>query len=128
MKNERRIEAKKEKKSVSFVIYYIDAFFEFLYKAIFSGIFGKIFTSYSSLEEKFKTGFLGRLIFSNKKIHRFGRFLREKLSRGFSNSYIIKFLGKALKTLISIPVRSYGGMAFSFGIYIIIAHFIFSIV
>ena len=123
MKNEKKTELNSEKKSSSFFIGYIDIFFEFIYNAIFTGIFGKIFTSYSKLEEKFREGFLGRTLFNNK-LHRLGSNLRKKLSRGFSGSLIIKLLGKTLKMLASFPVRSYGGMTFFFGLYIVITHFI----
>ena len=76
MKSERKTEFNSEKKSSSFFIRYIDIFFEFIYNAIFTGIFGKLFTSYSKLEEKFSNGFLGRTLFNNKKLHHFGSGLR----------------------------------------------------
>ena len=124
MKNRSKAEVGGEGKRKSFFFHYIDMFFEFCYNAIFTGIFGKLFTSYSELEKKFNNGFLGYFIFNNKTIHKLGRKGREKLSKGFSNSFIIKKLGKLLKTLMSMPLRSYGGMVFNIGIYTVLVYFI----
>ena len=46
-----------ESKRRSFFFHYIDIFFEFCYNAIFTGLFGKLFTSYSKLEKRFTDGF-----------------------------------------------------------------------
>ena len=91
-----------ESKRRSFFFHYIDIFFEFCYSAIFTGLFGKLFTSYSKLERRFTDGFLGYFVFNNKTIHKLGRKGRETLSKGFSNSYVIKKLGRLLKILTSI--------------------------
>ena len=113
-----------ESKRRSFFFHYIDIFFEFCYNAIFTGLFGKLFTSYSKLERRFTDGFLGYFVFNNKTIHKLGRKGRETLSKGFSNSYVIKKLGRLLKILTSMPLRSYGGMVFNLGIYTVLVYFI----
>ena len=73
--------------SVSFFIALLDRIGLFIYNSIVNGFFGKIFTSYSTLQSKFEKSLFGKLLFGNHRLRRGFRAIRRFLSGIFDSSF-----------------------------------------
>lgn len=99
----------------SFFLYLLGSFTNMVYKWLAHGFFGKIFTSYSSQEKAFQNG-TTRGYFTERGSSAF-RKIREKISRAFEGSYFLDKFKKISDRLFEMPLRFYGTVLISFGIY-----------
>ena len=97
---------------------------EAIYRALCQGLFGKIFTSYSSVQNKFDNGFFKGSFFSRDRLNRYVRKTRRVLAEGFENSFSLDFVKKISRALLENPVKNYGNYMLSFGIYTVFAYFV----
>ena len=85
---------KKEKHKLSFyftgsiIMSWLAILTESIYSALVGGLFGKIFTAYSSIEAAFKRGFLNSKIWGNRKVGGWMRQTRKFFAEGFENSFL----------------------------------------
>ena len=94
------------------------------YRALQNGLFGKMFTSYSAVQNKFDNGFFKGRLFSRDKFNRYVRNARRVLAEGFENSFSLGFVKKVSRTLLENPVKNYGNYMLSFGIYTVFTYFV----
>ncbi len=112
--------------SLSLILHLLDLFTNKVYAWFERGLFGKIFTSYSLEEKAFENGFLKGIF----KKHGSGLLtrIRATLSRGFERSYFLDKLGKGVRHLFELPLRTYGNLILSFGVYSLLVNLIKQIV
>ena len=108
----------------SWILFWLDRLSEIIYKAFGSGLFGFIFTSYTKEQDSFENGFIKRHFTESSKTRQLFRRLKKYLSRAFENSTLLKGAGKACKRLTSFPLKAYGSLFFSFGLYVTLTYLI----
>ena len=102
----------------------LDKLTDAVYNALMHGLFGRIFTAYSSEQAAFERGFVKNYLISeinpNNKFHK----IRSKLSKAFEESIFIGKLGDMVKSMLSASVKLYGNFLLSFGFYSIVIYFL----
>ena len=108
--------------SVSLIVFLLDKLSGAIYNALINGWFGKIFTSYSKEQRSFEEGFLKDHFTSGIRIRHFFRWIRQHLSRSFEGSFFLKKLRAYSYDVLATPLKSFGHLFFSFGIYTILVY------
>ncbi len=110
--------------STSLILGLLDKLTDAVYNAVMNGLFGRIFTAYSSEQAAFERGFvknyLADEINSNNKFHR----IRSKLSKAFEGSIFIGKLGDMVRSMLSTSLKLYGNFLLCFGLYSILIYFL----
>ena len=102
---------------------WLGALTEIIYKALYEGLFGRIFTSYSPKQSKFEGGFFkGRLFGSEGAKHR-SRKVRRVFAEGFENSFFLGLVKKISRLILETPLKNYGNYCLSFGLYTVFMYF-----
>ncbi len=110
--------------SAGFIIYWLDLLVTSIYHALSNGFFGKIFTSYSKEQKAFESGFLKNHFTTGTKLQQYFRNVRQYISRSFQTSYFVQKLESFFRSLLAIPLKSFGNLLFSFGAYTILVYFV----
>lgn len=99
---------------------------EGFYKAVQNSFIGKLMTSYKSHDKKegSKNGILAHYIGKLELKKNFTIPAKRFFNRQFENSTILSFLRTSIRSLLSLPVKFYGILAFSFGMYTSAAYII----
>ncbi len=105
----------------SIILHYFDAFTNTVYKWIVNGFFGRIFTAYQKEQRAFESGYVKG--YFTERGSGFLRRARAKLSGGFEGSYLLSLFSKVVKKLLRKPLKAYGTVLLSFGIYSLAAYF-----
>ena len=126
MKKNREIEidAARSADPKSWLLFWLDRLSEIIYKAFSSGFLGYIFTAYSKEQASFENGFIRNHFTESSKIRQYFRNIKRYLSKSFENSEILKRLGETSKLLASFPLKAYGSLFFSFGLYVTLTYLI----
>jgi len=103
----------------SLFIFWLDRLTDWIYHAFADGLFGTVFTSYSSEQSAFEKSFL-KNHFISSKFRRYFRTVCEFFSKLFENSYCLNGIKNITSGMLSIPLKSYGVSLFVFGIYTIL--------
>lgn len=112
--------------SFSLILHLLDLFTNKVYEWFARGFFGRIFTSYSREERAFEGGILKGLF--KKYGSGFLTRIRANLSRGFERSYFLDKLGKLIRYMFELPLRTYGNLILSFGVYSLLVNLVQQIV
>ncbi len=110
--------------AVSLLVSLFDKLGALIYIYIITGFFGRIFTSYSSLQDKFQSGAWGRLFYGNHFIRRFCRRVRRFLASIIDSCFFMSDWKKTTNYLCSLPLNHYGNFMFFFGIYTVVVYFV----
>lgn len=110
--------------TVSLFVFFLNRLSAWFYRALGSGLFGRIFTAYSSEQAAFEDGFLKNHFSTGTKLKLYFRKLRLAISRSFETSGIVNGCGRLLRGFLKIPLRTFGKSLFSFGIYTVLIYFI----
>ncbi len=97
---------------------------EAIYKALFSGLFGLIFTSYSAEQRAFEKGYIKGHLFSNDRLRGYWRKIRRVFAQGFESSVFLDLLRKLCRVLLETSVKNYGNYLLSFGLYSVFVYFV----
>ena len=109
-----------------FVVALLDRFCDLIYNAIVKGLWGYIFSCYSSEQAALENGFVAKCTFKSATVGRVCRKTREVLSKGYEESFFLIKIRSLVKKLLATPIKSYGKSLLSFGIYTILIYFILS--
>ncbi len=110
--------------SISFLVAVLDRLGELVYAALIDGFFGKLFSSYSKLQNKFKTGLCGKFLFGGSRVKKIIRKIRMFLASNIESGFFSVQTRKAIKYFVSLPLNSYGNFFLFFGIYVVVVYFI----
>ena len=110
--------------AVSLLISLFDKLGALIYIYIINGFFGRIFTAYSTLQDKFLSGAWGRLFYGNHFIRRFCRQVRRFLASIIDSCFFMADWKKTTNYLCSMPLNHYGNFMFFFGIYTVVVYFV----
>ena len=121
---EAEIKAYRSSEHKSWILFWLDRLSEIIYKAFGSGLFGFIFTSYTKEQDSFENGFIKNHFTESSKIRQLFRKIKKYLSRSFENSSLLKGAEKSCKLLTSFPLKAYGSLFFSFGLYVTLTYLI----
>lgn len=94
-----------------------------VYNAFESGLFGRIFTSFSKKQTKFDNGYISGYLFGSGNFHRSIRGARSKMSEKLEHSLFAGWLQRLERGLLSTPLKTYGNYFLSFGLYTVLAYF-----
>lgn len=111
-----------------FVVALLDRFCDLIYNALSNGFLGFIFSAYSTEQRALENGFVSRYTFKSTIAGKISRKTREVLSREYEESYFLKKWRDLLKKLLATPIKSYGKMLLSFGIFSVLIYFILLLV
>ena len=121
---------KRERRKLSYfftdgiIMCWLSMLTEFIYNAFVNGFFGKIFTSYSSLQSSFERGYLKSNVLGNRKLGSSLRQTRKVFAEGFERSYLLSNTKRFIKVLLETPLKNYGNFTLCFGLYTIFAFFL----
>ena len=99
----------------SFFLHVLGVFTNTIYRWLANGLFGRMFTAYSKQERYFEQGAV-RGYFTNRG-SAILRKIREKLSKAFESSYFLRKLKRVAYASFEMPLRYYGTILLSFGVY-----------
>ena len=108
--------------SVSLIFFLIDKLSGIIYTGLKNSFFGFIFTAYNREQQAFNNSFLKTHFTENILSKKIFRNVRKILSKGFESSFILNKISVAVKSLVTIPLRTLGNSLFSFGIYVVIIY------
>ncbi len=102
----------------SIIIYMLTSLTNKIYDLLAKGFVGRMFTSYSVIDNKLRDGFFASVINSvspknNKRLS-----LKRKISRQFEQSRILKFFNRADTYIFTCSVKIYGAALLAFSIYV----------
>jgi O-antigen ligase len=109
---------------ISLIFFLLDKLSDVIYNALINGLFGRIFTAYSSELSAYDRGCLKFFFRNDSKTRFYFRKIREYLSKSFETSFLLGKLRKAVCGMADIPIRSYGRFFLSFGIYTLLVYII----
>lgn len=110
------------------IIALLDRFCDLIYNALSSGLLGTVFSSYSKEQRALENGFVSKCTFKSSFVGRAARKTREVLSKAYEESFFLRKWRSLIKKLLATPVKSYGKMLLSFGVYTVIIYFILLLV
>ncbi len=126
--DEKKSSSKKSKflgiASISFFISILDKLGNFIFDSLINGFFGKLFTSYSKLQDNFHKGLFGKILFGNHRIKRILRKTRRFLSSILESSFFVTRCRKISHYFCSIPLNFYGNFTLFFGIYTVVVYLV----
>ena len=111
--------------SKSLIVTLLDKLSDSVYNALKNGFLGKIFTSYSKVEESFESGYLKQHFTGYSKFRHYFRNVRKYLSGAFESSLLLNKISSAASELVAMPLKNYGNFFFAFGLYVIIEAFFY---
>lgn len=117
-------EANVKIKKVSVFIYLIDLLSNYIRRSLTDGFFGKIFSSYSVEKRAFKNGFFSKLYKPKKNNTISLKKVRGFFSDGIEKSLFLNGVSKFFHWLLSMPLRGYGVLLTSFGLYSIFVYYL----
>ncbi len=109
---------------ISFIIFYLDKLSDCIYHALANGWFAKLFTAYSKEQSAFEEGVLDHFFSSGTKIGFYIRWIKQQLSKRFESSFCLEKIRKYSSGFLATPLKSFGNLFLSFGIYTILIYFI----
>ena len=123
---------KREKKRRGFSYYFtngrimswLGSLTEAIYRALFGGLFGLIFTSYSAEERAFEGGYIKGRIFSHDRIKGYWRKIRQVFAQGFESSMSLGVLRRICNTFLETTLKNYGNYMISFGLFSVFVYFV----
>ena len=121
---------KRERRKLSYfftdgiIMCWLSMLTECIYNAFVNGFFGKIFTSYSSLQSSFERGYLKSNVLGNRKLGSSLRQTRKVFAEGFERSFLLSNTKRFIKVLLETPLKNYGNFTLCFGLYTIFAFFL----
>ena len=95
-----------------------------IYRALFGGLFGLIFTSYSAEDRAFRRGYIKGHLFSNERLKGYWRKIRRFFAQGFESSLTPHIFRKLSTTLLETSFKNYGNFMLSFGLYSVFVYFV----
>ena len=95
-----------------------------IYNAFSGGLFGKIFTAYSSEQSALEKGYLRDHVFGDGNVGKYSRKIRGAISERIENGVAIWLLGRVGEYFMSMPLKLYGNYLVFFGLYGSIAYFV----
>lgn len=115
----------KEKKKTSFldlvrgsrILGALERFVRLIYDCLSNGFFGRIFTAYDKLNQKFKNGLIVSAITEDESSADTARSLRRTLAKSVESSRILALVQRAFRYLLSCRLSFYGVALFTFGVY-----------
>ena len=114
--------ARRNGSSISLIFFWLDLLGEKFYSALVNGFFGKIFTSYSSMQNTWDHGVANRYLFGTQNIRDFFRAIRQYLAKSFEESGFVRFIQKIGKQFIAIPLKTCGNFFLFFGFYTVLIY------
>ncbi len=109
---------------ISLIVYLFDKLSGVIYSALVNGLFGRIFTCYSSELDAYQNSYVVSYFKGGSRTRRVLRKIREFLSKNFESSFILRGLRGFVCKLAFVPLKTYGSLFLSFGIYTVIVYFI----
>ncbi len=109
---------------ISWIVYMFDKLSAVIYSALVSGLFGRIFTSYSKELEAYNNSYFISYFKGGSKTRLFFRKIRGFLSKSFESSVGLKLIARFARHFAFVPLKTYGSFFMSFGIYTILVYFI----
>ncbi len=110
--------------SFSFFVFILDKLGHIIYNALINGFFGKLFTSYSTLQKRFKKGFCGYILFGNHRVRRFFKRVRKYIATDIEVGMFTKLFRRIIGYFCAAPLHFYGNFFLFFGIYTSVVYFI----
>ena len=94
-----------------------------IYSALSGGLFGKIFTAYSSEQQALEKGYLREHVMGSGKLRKYSRTARGAVSEKIENGFFTWAFGKLGRFFLSTPLKIYGNFLLTFGLYTVFAYF-----
>lgn len=110
--------------SISFFAALMDRLGVAFYGALITGFFGKLFSSYSSIQKSFEKGFCGGYLLGINRVRKFFHKIRVFLASKIETGFFINQARKIMKYFCSLSLGSYGYYFLLFGIYTIVVYLI----
>ena len=95
----------------------LDKLTNVIYNAFAGGLFGKIFTAYSSEQRTIEGGYLKDHVFGDGIVSKYSRRVRGAVAERIENGFIVWLLAKIGNYFMSMPLKVYGIYFIAFGIY-----------
>lgn len=102
----------------------LDRFTNFLYESAIGGFFGRLFTAYSSLEDKARVGCVREYVLGGGEWQNYMRKIRGWLSEKIENGFVLWLFRVLSNAFISTPLKIYGNYLLTFGLYTVFAYFV----
>ena len=102
----------------------LDRFTNFLYESAIGGFFGRLFTAYSSLEDKARVGCVREYVLGGGEWQNYMRKIRGWLSEKIENGFMLWLFRVLSNAFISTPLKIYGNYLLTFGLYTVFAYFV----
>ena len=99
-------------------------FADYFYDSMGRSIAGKILSDTPEENDAENTGLIGSLLARSGFRHKVSAPLKRFFNRAFAESFLLNAVRRFMHSLLSCPMRSYGVLGFSFGIYTVLAYFI----
>lgn len=101
----------------SAIISGLERFILWIYDSLATGFFGRIFTSYDSLNRKFRGGVICSAVTDDEEQSGMIRSLRRSFARSLESSLLLSLARRLLQYLLTSRLSFYGTVLFSFGLY-----------
>ena len=95
----------------------LERFIRLIYDCLSNGFFGRIFTAYDKLNQKFKNGLIVSAITEDESSIDTARSIRRTLAKSVESSRILAIARRAIRYLFSCRLSFYGVALFTFGVY-----------
>ena len=115
---------KKDKKSKSLIIYYLETFTTFFYQKLASGFFGGLTSTCLDENKLLSSSFLASQVNSSSKVGSLIRKIRFLVAEQFEESRILFLWRRLILFLVGSKLRLYGSFLMTFGIYTGLIYFI----
>ena len=108
--------------ALSLLISLFDRLGDLIYDALINGFFGRIFTSHSSLRNKFSNDFIPTHVGKSGRIRRFLRKVRKFFASSLESCVVLSLATTSINKLSSLPLQYYGNFGLFFGVYTIVVY------
>ena len=95
-----------------------------IYDTFLSGFFGKIFTSYTALNQKMSDSLFKKQILKNGKFKAYTRKAKKKLASKLESCLTLSLTSYLIETFCSLPLQYYGNFGIFFGLYTMAFYFV----
>ena len=110
--------------SISLLISLWDGFWNLFCNALVKGFFGRIFSSYSKLQNSYSNGFIKEFLFKDRRFKKIFRKFRKFLSSNIETCFPVAKGNKMIRYFASAPLSFYGNFGLFFGIYTCVVYFV----
>jgi putative inorganic carbon (HCO3(-)) transporter len=110
--------------SISLLISLWDGFWNLFCNALVKGFFGRIFSSYSKLQNSYSNGFIKEFLFKDRRLKKIFRKFRKFLSSNIETCFPVAKGNKMIRYFASAPLSFYGNFGLFFGIYTCVVYFV----